>query len=112
MRIYSYKASTPRVAFTLTALAMSAITICAFVIVPATVEDASGDAAVMAASKPFVPASIVAVADTPVKLVDYVAIHEQALISAGCTTGQRREQDDLDDESSPRLFCAPTMLLR
>jgi len=94
-------------------MVLSAITICSFVIVPATIEDASGEAAMLAA-KPVAPESIVAVADTPARLVDYVAIHEQALISAGCTTAgaQRSAQDDPDADSSLRLFCAPTMRLR
>src|SRR5215472_7031807 len=97
MPMYLYEPSTPRVAVGFAAIALSALTISAFVLVPAQVEDGSAEAAILAAAKPITTVSDIIVVEAP---ADYVAIHEQALAAAQCATpvpvhahrGARREE--------------------
>ena len=96
MPTYHYKTSTPRFAVGLAAAALSALTISAFVLAPARVEDGSAEAALLAAAKPTVTVSEVAIVEVP---ADYVAIHEQALADAQCalpgpTSGHRLARHD------------------
>lgn len=117
MTMYRYQTSAPRFAAGMAALALSALTISAFVLVPAKVEDGSAEAAVLAAAKPTITVSDVTVLETP---VDYVAIHEQALASASpqCLPAEpssaRRlvRHDDPAAESLAKASCPPTFRWR
>ena len=113
MPMYHYQASTPRFAVGLAAVALSALTISAFVFVPARVEDGSAEAAILAAAKPTVTVSEVAVVEAP---ADYIAIHEQALASAAqCvllrpTSGRRlARHDEPRGESLAKSSCPPAI---
>jgi hypothetical protein len=109
--MYRYETSTPRFAVGLAAVALSALTISTFVLVPAKVEDGSAEAAILAAAKPTVTVSEVVAVEVP---ADYVAIHEQALASAQCalpgpTTGRRLvRHDESVAESLAKPSCPPT----
>jgi len=116
MPMYHYQASTPRFAGGLAAIAFSALTISAFVLVPASVEDGSAEAAILAAAKPTVTVSEVAVIEAP---ADYIAIHEQALASAAqCvlpapTSGRRlARRDEPIVESFAKSSCPHTVQWR
>jgi len=110
-----YQPSTPRFAVGFAAIALSALTISAFVLVPAKVEDGSAEAAILAAAKPITTVSDITVVDVP---ADYVAIHEQALAAAQCTApapihvrrGVRREEIAAESLASPS--CPPTFRMR
>ena len=115
MPMYDYRTSTPRFAVGLAAVALSALAISAFVLVPAKVADGSEEAAVLAAAKPTVTVSDLTIVEAP---VDYVAIHEQALASAQCalpgsTRGrQLARHDEAVAESLAKSSCPPTFRWR
>jgi len=115
MPMYDYQASTPRFAVGLAAVALSALTISAFVLVPAKVEDGSAEAALLARAKPIITVSDLTFVEVP---ADYVAIHEQALASAQCalpgpTAGRHHvRHDEPVAESLARLSCPPTFPMR
>lgn len=115
MPMYLYESSTPRVALGLAAVALSTLTIAALVLVPAKVEDGSGEAAILAAARPITTVSDITVVEAP---ADYVAIHEQALAAAQCAApapmhghrGARREETVA--ESLAGSSCPPTFRWR
>ena len=79
MTMHRYEPSTPRVAFAVAAVAMTAITLGVFVVVPATIEPDSREPNVQAASKVSTPASVSAVSDAR---IDIAATHGPRLATA------------------------------
>lgn len=76
--MHRYEASRPRVALGITAVAMTAITMGVFVVMPARMEAISHEPRMLAASK------VTTLASTRTA-IDVVAVHESGLATAPCT---------------------------
>jgi hypothetical protein len=82
MTMHRYETSTPRVAFAVAAVAMTAITIGVLVVMPASMEADSDEPGMLAGSKVTTLASTSAVTGAT---IDVVAVHESGLDGGPCT---------------------------
>jgi hypothetical protein len=81
-----YEPSSPRVAFGIAAVAMTAITIGVSVVMPAKMDSNSREPRVLASLKVTAPASTGVV--TGSEGIDVVAVHEAGLTTAPCTSSK------------------------
>ena len=81
-----YEPSSPRVAFGITAVAMTAITIGVSVVMPAKMDSDSREPRVLAALTVTAPASTSVV--TGSESIDVVAVHESGLSTVPCTASK------------------------
>jgi hypothetical protein len=81
-----YEPSTPRVAFGIAAVAMTAITIGVAVVIPASMDSDSSEPRVLEALKVTAPVST-GVA-TEAESIDVVAVHEAGLPTVPCTSSK------------------------
>jgi hypothetical protein len=81
-----YQPSSPRVAFGIASVAMTAITIGVSVVMPARMDSDSREPRVLAALKVTAPASTGVVAGA--ESIDVVAVHESGLSTVPCTSSK------------------------
>jgi hypothetical protein len=81
-----YQPSSPRVAFGIAAVAMTAITISVAVVIPASIDSDSREPRVLEALRVTAPASAGVVNDA--ESIDVVAVHESALPTVPCTSNK------------------------
>ena len=81
-----YEPSIPRVAFSIAAVAMTAITIGVSVVIPAKMDSGSREPRMLAASKVDLPACTGVVAGSA--SIDVVAVHERGLATVPCTSSK------------------------
>ena len=87
-----YEPSTPRVAFGIAAVAMTAITIGVAVVIPASMDSDSSEPRVLEALKVTAPASAGVV--TGAESIDAVAVHETGLHTVPCTSSKPSRQPE------------------
>jgi hypothetical protein len=86
MTVNRYQPSSPRVAFGIAAVAMTAITIAVSVVVPARMDSDSQEPRVLAALKVTAPAPAVVV--TGSESIDAIALHESGMPTIPCTSSK------------------------
>jgi hypothetical protein len=87
-----YQPSSPRVAFGIAAVAMTAITIGVSVVMPARMDADSSEPRVLEALKVTAPASTDVV--TGSESIDVVAVHEAGLPTVSCTSSKPSRQPE------------------
>jgi len=87
-----YQPSTPRVAFGIAAVAMTAITIGVAVVMPASMGSDSREPRVLEALKVTAPVSTGVVTDA--ESIDVVAVHESGLSTAPCPASKASRQPE------------------
>jgi hypothetical protein len=89
--MHRYETSTPRVAFGITAVAMTAITIGVMVILPAKLDAEAHEPSMLVASKVTTVAPTNAVTGAA---IDVVAAHEAGLATGPCTSSKPNREPE------------------